>query len=61
MVPRTHSLFVVPVRALEAPVDLPVGKWKEFDLPFIKRQTIQWVGFLVLNRSQRAVCTENGR
>jgi len=29
-----HTSFVVPVRAFAAPVDVPVGKWKEFDLPF---------------------------
>jgi hypothetical protein len=38
-----------------------LGKGKECDLPFIKRQTIQWVAFSVLNRSQPADCTENGR
>ena len=38
MVPAHILILEVPARAFEEPVDVPVGKWKEFDLPFIKRQ-----------------------
>ena len=61
MVPAHILVFVVPILRFRAPVDVPVGNWKEFDLPFIKRQTIQWVAWPVLDPSQAADCTENGR
>lgn len=56
-----HTSFVVPVRAFAAPVDVPVGKRKEFDLPFYQATTIQRVASRVLDPSQPVDCTENGR
>jgi hypothetical protein len=41
-------------------VDGIVENWKEFNLPFIKGATIQWLAFLEFAPSQQAVCTEKG-
>ena len=55
-----HTSFVVPVRAFAAPVDVPVGKWKEFDLPFIKRQRFNGLCFRVLIYRNRPIALKTG-
>jgi len=60
MVPRTHSLFVVPVRAFEAPVDVPVGKRREFNLPFVKRQRCNGLRLRFLIHRNRSLALKTG-
>ena len=47
--------------AIRATVNALWRKGTECDLPFVNRLRIQWFAFPVLDPSQAAGCTENGR
>jgi hypothetical protein len=60
MVPRTHSLFVVPVRAFERLWMFLWENGKEFNLPFVKRQRFNGLRLRFLIHRNRSLALKTG-